>query len=751
MTVSAQTTKSVSYGNSVATSFDFDFKVASSQYVVLTLSENGVDTEVDKSLYSVALGANNVGGSVTYPLSGDPVGAGVKVTIHRRTLPVQEYKFGNQGNFFPQAHEDANDKAMMLVQEIDEVLSRCVKLGIGSDDNPDEIVASVFQAASDAAEHAGIATDKAVEAADSATEALGHAEDAQTYAGEAMGYRDQAAGMLAQFPGPYDVAVVGDKTLTATDSGKTFKVNSAGSASTITAPPSDESETGEVDQPFRFEVARSGGNSVSVVSPDATTIDGSTEPYVVADGTLVRFTLQEFDGNGDPLSPHNWSTQAYGAAVGDSEPLGAVKPFFRVTAPTGYIALNGVDFSAATYPDLTALVTEVMAALGYTNADAPYFYRHNDLTNPTTSRSPTGVYVKVPDWADRFFRNVGSGRLVGFVEEDAFQGHKHKDAYSSQLPIGAAYAGAWGSSGVSSTAYALQQSSASVGANQYVSEPVSDGTHGTPRSANETRPKNVALLWCIKAANMVQPPSDADIEALIAEMQATNALVADINSGNPDFESAETVLATAVSWTHGLGAYPSRCEVFLRCTTAERGYSVGDEIALGNDYAPSVGAVTISVSASSITFAATTTSFFVAAKGGGLSTSISPANWRLVARAWKGTTLTGTALTYADIAALLASYPKPLGVDQTWQDITASRAKATDYTNSTGRTIFVSATMTVPANTQFWATVGGVEVVRNSNALGAAQIMNIQFPVQPGVIYRIDTSATTITKWAELR
>jgi len=40
--------------------------------------------------------------------------------------------------------------------------------------------------------------------------------------------------------------------------------------------------------------------------------------------------------------------------------------------------------------------------------------------------------------------------------------------------------------------------------------------------------------------------------------------------------------------------------------------------------------------------------------------------------------------------ASLATLIQPLGVGQTWTDVTASRASNTTYTNSTGRPIFIS-------------------------------------------------------------
>jgi hypothetical protein len=37
-----------------------------------------------------------------------------------------------------------------------------------------------------------------------------------------------------------------------------------------------------------------------------------------------------------------------------------------------------------------------------------------------------------------------------------------------------------------------------TGSDNAVRAPISDGTNGTPRIATETRPRNIALLACIK-------------------------------------------------------------------------------------------------------------------------------------------------------------------------------------------------------------------------------------------------------------
>ncbi|PPC95732.1 MAG: hypothetical protein CTY32_08625 [Methylotenera sp.] len=83
-----------------------------------------------------------------------------------------------------------------------------------------------------------------------------------------------------------------------------------------------------------------------------------------------------------------------------------------------------------------------------------------------------------------------------------------------------------------------------------------------------------------------------------------------------------------------------------------------------------------------------------------------------------------------------------LGMGQTWQDLTASRAANTVYTNSTGRPIMVVI-----------SGGGGVNILVNAVAilLTPAGIVVSTFIVPHGATYKWDSAGGTINRWSELR
>ncbi|MHB2082152.1 hypothetical protein [Pseudomonas asiatica] len=95
----------------------------------------------------------------------------------------------------------------------------------------------------------------------------------------------------------------------------------------------------------------------------------------------------------------------------------------------------------------------------------------------------------------------------------------------------------------------------------------------------------------------------------------------------------------------------------------------------------------------------------------------------------------------------------PLGVAQTWQDVTASRAFDTTYTNTTGRPIQVSINTRDPSTGNLAASlfVNGVKIAYYYMSSGSQSTLTAVIP--PDATYKLtrDDTNDVIMVWAELR
>jgi hypothetical protein len=109
-------------------------------------------------------------------------------------------------------------------------------------------------------------------------------------------------------------------------------------------------------------------------------------------------------------------------------------------------------------------------------------------------------------------------------------------------------------------------------------------------------------------------------------------------------------------------------------------------------------------------------------------------------------------VTFSDGASQTAA---AIGHGQTWRDVTASRAKTTTYTNSTGKPIQVSVNVNLQGTTQSSnsLTVDGLVVgYQTQNTAGVQSGITSQLTavIPAGSTYNI-TGSGTITSWFELR
>jgi hypothetical protein len=100
------------------------------------------------------------------------------------------------------------------------------------------------------------------------------------------------------------------------------------------------------------------------------------------------------------------------------------------------------------------------------------------------------------------------------------------------------------------------------------------------------------------------------------------------------------------------------------------------------------------------------------------------------------------------------SSPSPIGVGQTWQDVKASRAVGTTYTNTTSTTIAVSVSGSSSINNAYHKLAVNGVTVSGMQALVTAgsQETTVSGLVPPNGTYVVTVSGTfSCTSWAELR
>ena len=170
------------------------------------------------------------------------------------------------------------------------------------------------------------------------------------------------------------------------------------------------------------------------------------------------------------------------AAVAQAAPAGAITFFGRASAPEGWLKANGAEISRATYAALFAAVgTTFGAGNGATTFKLP------DLR---------GEFIRTLDDG----RGVDVGRMLGSTQADAIQGHKHitpVNNTAATLTIQSARGDSW-PAGFASNGVAGCNSTTSGVMNASVGEDSWLYSGNDVFVSGESRPRNIALLACIK-------------------------------------------------------------------------------------------------------------------------------------------------------------------------------------------------------------------------------------------------------------
>ena len=162
-------------------------------------------------------------------------------------------------------------------------------------------------------------------------------------------------------------------------------------------------------------------------------------------------------------------------------PAGSVTWFATTTPPQGYLKANGAELSRETYARLFDVI-----GITFGEGDGSATFKLPDLR---------GLFVR--GWADTAV--VDAGRAFGSLQSDAYAAHSHafstsaEGAHTHNLAFGA------NTGGPNGTGAQLRPVLESTNHNTTSSSGLHSHTGSTISSGgSETRPKNIALLPCIK-------------------------------------------------------------------------------------------------------------------------------------------------------------------------------------------------------------------------------------------------------------
>lgn len=116
MTVSTEISREEYTGNGVTTDFDYRFRVFSADELVVSVADTteNIRTLVLNTDYTVTGAGSRNGGKIKL---ASALANNWRISIERELPVTQETDVRNQGNFFPEVHEDAWDKLTMLIQQ----------------------------------------------------------------------------------------------------------------------------------------------------------------------------------------------------------------------------------------------------------------------------------------------------------------------------------------------------------------------------------------------------------------------------------------------------------------------------------------------------------------------------------------------------------------------------------------------------------------------------------------------------------
>lgn len=303
--------------------------------------------------------------------------------------------------------------------------------------------------------------------------------------------------------------------------------------------------------------------------------------------------------------------------------IGSVIAFAGSVPPLGYLPCGGAEFSRTEHPELFTVIGETFGpGDGSATANLP------DLR---------GEFLR--GWDDG--RGVDAERVFGSSQSDAFQDHDHA------TQTGTIYANGKEAIGGAATS---QQDEGNI--SKYSLLASAAGGYST---STETRPRNVAILYCIKAFHPVriltsgaEGVSKAG-DKMEGELRGPDAVSDDgyvtkrqlsVPLFSKMYESPEGyyTYGALYSLSHGLGVVPPLMRVTYVCKTAEHGFEVGEEydpasVQVWSDGSQYWSGVAASATSTSIKLQVGGNAPWILNASGRMQL-LTPENWNIKVRAW---------------------------------------------------------------------------------------------------------------------
>lgn len=216
------------------------------------------------------------------------------------------------------------------------------------------------------------------------------------------------------------------------------------------------------------------------IDPETKADAASVGTGVPNGGTTGQVLVKQSGDDGDA----DWETP-------ESIPVGAIQDFARSTAPTGWLKCNGAAVLRSSYADLDAAIYcgDIL------NPTALFGYRATTNVSPSSNRSTSGDYIVLPDFRGEFRRGwddgrgTDAGRAFGTAQADELKSHDHTASTSVTVSNG---------TNVLRTKVGGSQGVSEAGGYGLFTITASATTTVNASGGTETRPRNIAVLTCIK-------------------------------------------------------------------------------------------------------------------------------------------------------------------------------------------------------------------------------------------------------------